>query len=218
MISWCGTSGGWLRIVTADVSQHALLTHAAAAVQDQVAKLKPWRFGSWQHLPPAASISCCRANRSAVCARLRPEAVVPRLVHQLQQAGWPPQLAATDAAAAAATAAADAEGGGLAGGGCKALPPAAPTVAASEAPAGSISNHQPDRTPASVGSSNPCSAGGNGVLSLSEHTPPGEAMASCMQVRRLALSCCCKPAPASVVCVAEHNGRCMVQCSLRRAE
>ncbi|KAF6251802.1 hypothetical protein COO60DRAFT_1674389 [Scenedesmus sp. NREL 46B-D3] len=76
-----------------------LAERVSKAVQDQVAKLKLWRFSSWQQLPPAASISCCWADRSTVRASLRPEAAVPRLVHQLQQAGWPPQHAAATAAA-----------------------------------------------------------------------------------------------------------------------
>lgn len=49
-----------------------------------------WRSTSWQDYPPAASISVCRADRATVRASLRPEAVVPRLVHNLQQIGWPP--------------------------------------------------------------------------------------------------------------------------------
>jgi len=49
-----------------------------------------WKYPCWDQLPPAATISICRADRGTVRASLRPEAVVPQILHQLQQLGWPP--------------------------------------------------------------------------------------------------------------------------------
>ncbi|WIA28949.1 hypothetical protein OEZ86_011472 [Tetradesmus obliquus] len=100
-----------------------LAERVSKALQDQVAKLKPWRFGSWQHLPPAASISCCRAN----------------------------------------------------------------------------------------------SAGGNGVLSLSEHTPPGEAMASCMQLCSSRLQLQLAGQLPGLAELAQSRSSSSSSCALRRA-
>jgi F-box domain len=61
------------------------LQECAAACADRL-----WRCKSWQEFPHAASVAVCRADRAAVRMALRPEAVVPRAIHRLQQAGWPP--------------------------------------------------------------------------------------------------------------------------------
>lgn len=90
------------RVVSVCVCRLTVMDATPPPVQDQVSRLSAglWRFSSWQQLPPAASISVCRADRSTVRASLRPQAVVPRLVHQLQQAGWPLCAAASCSKAA----------------------------------------------------------------------------------------------------------------------
>jgi hypothetical protein len=69
-----------------------LAERVSRALQDRLAHLQHnlWRYDSWQELPPAASISVCRADGASIRAGLRPQAVVPHLVAQLQQLGWPP--------------------------------------------------------------------------------------------------------------------------------
>lgn len=80
-----------LRTILATSDAEGLADRVSRALQDRVAHAQHnmWRFDSWQELPPAASISICRADGAVLRAALRPLAVVPRLVHHLQQAGWP---------------------------------------------------------------------------------------------------------------------------------
>lgn len=81
-----------LRTILATSDAEGLADRVSRALQDRLAHAQRnmWRYGSWQDLPPDASISICRADGATIRAALRPQAVVPRLVHHLQQAGWPP--------------------------------------------------------------------------------------------------------------------------------
>lgn len=81
-----------LRTILATSDAEGLADRVSRALQDRLARAQRnmWRHGSWQDLPPDASISICRADGATIRAALRPQAVVPRLVHHLQQAGWPP--------------------------------------------------------------------------------------------------------------------------------
>lgn len=83
-----------LRSILGTSDAEGLAERTSRALQEQVehAANSLWRYDSWQQLPPAASISICRADGASIRAAPRPQAVVPRLVHQLQRAGWPPQL------------------------------------------------------------------------------------------------------------------------------
>jgi hypothetical protein len=80
-----------LRTILAASDAEGLADRVSTALQDRVAHAQHnmWRYDSWRELPPAASISICRADGAVLRAALRPQAVVPRLVHHLQQAGWP---------------------------------------------------------------------------------------------------------------------------------
>jgi len=83
-----------LRTILATSDADGLADRVSKALQDSLVRVHRslWRYDSWQHLPPAGSISICRADGAAIRAALRPQAVVPRLVHHLQQTGWPPEL------------------------------------------------------------------------------------------------------------------------------
>jgi hypothetical protein len=93
-----------LRTILATSDAEGLADRVSRALQDRVAQAQHnmWRYDSWQELPPAASISICRADGAVLRAALRPQAVVPRLVHHLQQAGWPKPSQPTGAKAPAA--------------------------------------------------------------------------------------------------------------------
>lgn len=81
-----------LRPILAISDAEGLAERVSRALQDKLLHLQHnlWRYDSWQELPPAASISVCRADGASIRAGLRPQAVVPHLVAQLQQLGWPP--------------------------------------------------------------------------------------------------------------------------------
>lgn len=85
----------------------ALLLLVCALLQERVARTAKclWRYDSARDWPPLAAINVVRADRSCVRMTVRPAAIVPRVVSQLQALGWPPlptQPAAAPAAAAPA--------------------------------------------------------------------------------------------------------------------
>lgn len=80
-----------LRTILATADAEGLAERVSRALQDRLHKAHNslWRHDTWQQLPPAASMTICRADGASIRAALRPQAVVPRLVQQLQQTGWP---------------------------------------------------------------------------------------------------------------------------------
>jgi hypothetical protein len=91
-----------LRTILGTSDAEGLADRVSRALQERVAHAQHnlWRADSWQQLPPAASISVCRADGASIRAALRPQVVVPRMVRHLQQAGWPPVAATADVPAA----------------------------------------------------------------------------------------------------------------------
>lgn len=80
-----------LRTILATADAEGLAERVSRALQDRLHKAHNslWRHDTWQQLPPAASMTICRADGASIRAALRPQPVVPRLVQQLQQTGWP---------------------------------------------------------------------------------------------------------------------------------
>jgi hypothetical protein len=93
-----------LRTILGTSDAEGLADRVSRALQERVAHAQHnlWRADSWQQLPPAASISVCRADGASIRAALRPQVVVPRMVHHLQQAGSPPVAAQAATAGVAA--------------------------------------------------------------------------------------------------------------------
>jgi hypothetical protein len=88
------------RLATSDAE--GLAERVSSALQEQLARVAAtlYRHDSWVTMPPAAALGVCRADGGCVRATLRPPAVVPHLVQQLQATGWPPTHTAGNATAA----------------------------------------------------------------------------------------------------------------------
>lgn len=80
-----------LRRILATSDAEGLAERVSRALQCRLtyASKNLWRYDNWQQLPPAATIFSCRSDGASLRASLRPQLMVPRLVHLLQQAGWP---------------------------------------------------------------------------------------------------------------------------------
>jgi hypothetical protein len=89
-----------LRTILATSDAEGLADRVSRALQDRVAQAQHnmWRYDSWQELPPAASISICRADGAVLRAALRPQAVVAGPNQASQQARKPQQQAPASSA------------------------------------------------------------------------------------------------------------------------
>lgn len=187
-----------LRPILCTSDAEGLADRASRALQEQLQRLVLWRHDDWRDLPPAASISVCRADRACIRASLRPQAVVPRLVDHLQQLGWPPPCQPTacpdvatssshEAAhsstmcsvSAASSTGGDGDGiSGSSGGGGK----NAPQVSI---PATSLATHTTTDGSRTCGSSDGCCSHG-----WQQQISALAADVVCLCERRLALLCC----------------------------
>jgi hypothetical protein len=100
-----------LRSILGTSDAAGLAETSSSVLQDRLTAVKQnlWRYDCWQDVPPEASMSVCRADGFSIRARLHPRVVVPRLLRQLQQAGWPPPPGGATGAAAAAAAGSSAD-------------------------------------------------------------------------------------------------------------
>lgn len=100
-----------LRSILGTSDAAGLAETTSSVQQDRLALVKQnlWRYECWQDVPPEASMRVCRADGFIIRAALQPRVVVPRLLRQLQQAGWPPPPGDTTGTAAAASACSSAD-------------------------------------------------------------------------------------------------------------